>query len=518
MDPVHDHESTGIPQMAGLRIGQMEKAQTTEKRERQRGRWRALVRLNVGISVVLSLLLVLLLNLLSAQYYFRSDISAQHLYRLSPQTESLLQELTEPVDVIVFFERGEALFHDIDNLLREYQYRAPMLRVEYVDPDRNIGRAEELARRFGVEQPNVVIFHHDGRSRELTATDIMELDFTHVRERRGPARARFRGEQAFSSAIHFITQTALPSVYFLSGHGQRRIDNFDRFVGYSDIAHRMRVNNIELETLLLSEAHGIPEDAAALVIAGPTRRLSQPELDLINDYLERSGRVMLLLDSMTRTGLEPLLRRWGVVLGDDVIMDPGRSLTGREIFVTDYGLHPITAGVRGLTTVFYNPRSVLPVNETERPAADQADKPHVSVLAQSSAASWAETNPDQVPVRFDPGIDRPGPIPLAVAVERGPVPGIDVQIRSTRLVVFGDSGFVSNAALTGGDEDLFMRSLNWLLDRDELMTIASREIDELRLVLSQQQQRWLHLWVLGALPGAVALCGLLVWSRRRGKS
>ena len=502
--------------MAGLMEKQMDAEHRAETSVRQRGRWRALVRVNVMITVVLSLALVLLLNLLSAHFYFRTDISAQRLYRLSPQTESLLQELTEPIEVIVFFERGDALFHDIDNLLREYQYRAPMLRVEYVDPDRNLGRAEELARRFGVEQPNVVIFNYYGRSRTLTTMDIMEFDFTGMREGRGPARARFRGEQAFSSAIHYITQTELPRVYFLAGHGQRRIDNFDRFVGYSDIAHRMRINNIEVDTLLLSDANGLPEDAAALVIAGPTRRLSQPELDLINDYLERSGRVMLLIDSMTRTGLEPLLRRWGVVLGDDIIMDPGRSFTGREIFVTDYGLHPITAGVRGLTTVFYNPRSVFPVNETERPAADQADKPHVSILAQSSASSWAETNPDQVPVRFDPGIDRPGPIPLAVAVERGPVPGIDVQIRSTRLIVIGDSGFASNAALTGGDEDLFMRSMNWLLDRDELMAIAPRQVDELRLVLSQQQQRWLHIWVLGVLPASVALFGFVVWGRRRG--
>lgn len=487
----------------------------SQKMIRRRRRWKALVRANVLFAGLLALLLLFFINALSARIYGRWDLSAARLYGLSDATVQLLDQVTDRIDVIVFFQRENSLFHDVDNLLREYQYRSPMLRVEYVDPDRSLARAEELARVHGVDAPNVVIFYREGRRRILEADDIMEYDFRGVREGVGPARARFRGEQAFSSAIHHVTQDEKPKLFFLSGHGERRIDNFDPVVGYSSIARRLREQHIELETLVLGEVSDIPEEADALVIAGPTRRISQPELDLIHDYLERSGRVLMLLDAQTRTGLASVLERWGVMLGDDVVIDPARTLTGREVFITDYGLHPITAGIRGLTTIFYSPRSVSPLEEQVETTTDQADKPFVSVLASTSESSWADVNPDQMPLRFDPGMDRRGPIPIAVAVERGPVPGIDVQIRSARMVIFGDSAFAANAALTGGDEEFFLQAVNWLLDREQWLAIAPRDVDEIRLVMNRTQIRQLIVWVVGVFPGIAAGLGLLVWLRRR---
>ncbi len=485
-----------------------------QKMIRRRRRWKTWVGFNVLFSWLLALALLILVNAISFRTYGRWDLSDARLYALSEASIQMLEGVTDRIDVVVFFQRDNPLFHDVDNLLREYQYRSPMLRVEYVDPDRSLARAEELAHVHGVETPNVLVFYRHGRRRILSADDIMEYDFRGVRQGLGPARARFRGEQAFSSAIHHVTQDVMPKIYFLSGHGERRIDNFDPFVGYSSIARRLRQQHIELETLVLGEVSDIPEDADALIIAGPTRRISQPELDLIHDYLGRSGRVMMLLDAQTRTGLASVLRRWGVVLVDDVVIDPARTLTGREVFVTDYGLHPITGGIRGLTTIFYNPRSVSPLDDQATPS-DQADKPFVSVLASSSETSWADANPDQTPLRYDPGIDRRGPIPIAVAVERGPVPGIDVQIRSARLVVFGDSAFASNAALTGGDEEFFLQAVNWLLDREQWLAIAPRDVDEIRLVLNRRQIRQLIVWVTGVFPGVAAVLGLLVWMRRR---
>lgn len=486
-----------------------------QKLIRKQRRWRTLVGLNVAIAWTLALLFVVFVNAISARKYGRWDFSEARLYALSEASIQLIQDLNVRIDVTVFFQRGDALFHDVDNLLREYQYHSPLLRIEYVDPDRNLARAEELARVHGVDSPNVVIFHHNDRRQILSASDLIEYDFTGMRQGLGPARARFRGEQAFSSAIHHVTLETLPVVYFLSGHGERRIDNFDPVVGYSSIARRMRQNNIELQTLVLGEVRDIPDTADALVIAGPTRRISQPELDLIHGYLARSGRVMMLLDSQTRTGLESVLERWGVLLDDDVVIDPARTLTGREVFVTSYGLHPITAGIRGVTTIFYSPRSVFPLESQQTGASDQADKPFVSVLASSSDTSWAERNPELVPMRFDPGIDRRGPIPIAVAVERGPVPGIDVQIRSARLVVFGDSAFAANGALTGGDEEFFLQAMNWLLDREQWLAIAPREIDEIRLVLNRRQIRRLSVWTVGIMPGVALVLGVLVWVRRR---
>jgi len=103
-----------------------------------------------------------------------------------------------------------------------------------------------------------------------------------------------------------------------------------------------------------------------------------------------------------------------------------------------------------------------------------------------------------------------------VAVERGaPEKMLDMQIRPTRMVVFGDSDFVANDLLTGGNQDLFMSALSWLLERDTQMSIDPKPIEEVKISLSRRQLRRLF-WVgVGGIPSLAILWGVLVWSRRR---
>lgn len=481
----------------------------------RRRRWRTWAGLNVTLSVLLALALLGIVNAWSARRYVRRDISRNTLYELSEPTMRILSDLDAPVEVLAFLQRGTPLFHDIENLLREYQARSPWIRVEYIDPDRNLARTEELAQRFELTAPNQLVFLQGDRHRVVAADELMDYDFSGVREGRPPQPARFRGEQIFTAALYQLTQAEAPQVYFLAGHGERRIDNYDPFVGYSELARRLRAAHILPETLVLGETGRIPEDAAALIIAGPNRRLAQPELDLVAAYLEQGGRMMILLDALTRSGLEPLLAEWGVRVDHDRVVDTQRTLTGRELFLTEYAMHPITRPLHGVTSVFYQPRSIEPLDSTPGVTLEQADKPHVTVLAYSSTASWAQRDPDAAPGRFDPAVDRRGPIGVAAAVERGAAPGIDVQITSTRMVVFGDSAFVSNGALTGGDEDFFMSALHWLLDREDDLAVGPREVTALRLTLTRRSLRTLLAWSVGGIPGLAIFAGLWVWINRR---
>ena len=90
-----------------------------------------------------------------------------------------------------------------------------------------------------------------------------------------------------------------------------------------------------------------------------------------------------------------------------------------------------------------------------------------------------------------------------------------MQITPSRMVVFGDSDFVSNSGMVGGNPDLFMNALNWLLDREELMAISAKPIEEVRLSLTKKQLRQL-LWInMAGIPAVAVLAGVLVWVRRR---
>lgn len=474
---------------------------------------RMAIRFNIAASLALAAVLVFLVNYLSFRHYRRADWSQARFYQLSEKTLRLLNSLTSTVVVIVFFQPDHELYEDVTLLLNEYRQASRRIHVEKVDPDRDLARTEELKQRYQVTEANVVVFDAGGRRKFVRANDLADYDYTPLQFGQMPARTTFKGEQVFSSALHSLTQTRPPKVYFLTGHGERDLTDRARGVGYSDVAELIQQDNIELNTLLLAETRQVPGDADALVVAGPRKRISDVERDLLHDYLDRNGRILFLLDALTPTGLEPLLAGWGVSLVEDVVVDATRTLTGRDLFLTEYGRHPITRGLGHLSAVLFWPRSVEPLEKEGEAGAD--DRPVVVSLAACSESGWAETDHDQNPMRYDPERDRPGPVSVAVAVEKGPPPSIDVQIRPTRLVIIGDSDFVANGMMTGANSDLFMGALNWLLEREDLLAIAAKPLEQARLIMTDDQLRGLFWLLVGALPGSLALLGALVWWRRR---
>jgi ABC-type uncharacterized transport system involved in gliding motility auxiliary subunit len=82
--------------------------------------------------------------------------------------------------------------------------------------------------------------------------------------------------------------------------------------------------------------------------------------------------------------------------------------------------------------------------------------------------------------------------------------------------VFGDSDFASNAALSiQGNRDLFMNTIGWLSQQENLISIRPKEPDDRRLTMTAAQQTnivWLALLVI---PALIFGSGVYSWWRRR---
>ena len=475
-------------------------------------RW--LTGLNVWFTLGLSALLVLMANYIASHHPFRFDVSHARHYVLTAETKNLLDHLTTDIRIVVFMSSEQELYRDVQSLLREYAYASDRLHVEYVDPHRDMVRSKELALQYDLREPNVIVLDAGVRRRNVPVADLADYDYTPTLAGRAKVLRRFCGEQALSTALQGLLQVRKPVVYFLTGHGERQADNFDPYTGYSIIARIMEKNNLEIKPLSFSGVSAVPADGDALIIAGPTKRLTHPEVEMIKTYLNNHGRLLLLADAGLDSGLEEMVELWGVRLGSDRVVNSATA--GRQLLVTSYGEHPITAQLKNVTTIFTMPRSVQPIVGTNGAADKPADKPRVAILASSSDQGWAELSVNQNPPKFDPGVDQPGPVPVAVAVEKGPVPGMDVELQPTRLVIVGDSMLVTNGALLGGyNPDFFMNALNWLLERQETLVIAPREPATIQVALDRDHLRRLSAFVVAGLPGLVVLLGLIVWVRRR---
>lgn len=487
---------------------------------KQRG-LRFIVKINILISVVLAFVIVALVNYISSRYHVHWNISKSNYYALSDKTKSILNELPGEVNLIMFFRKKNPLFDDTKNLLREFSYEAEKqknvhLKITMVDPDRDLDEVRNLKQKYDLDKVDTLLLEYKGHTKYIESDDMIDRQIELTAK--GPVRniTGFRGEEMIASAIQNVLYDKRPVVYFLSGHGEHALSDTSQQTGLSSVGYKVVHDNIEVYSLVLTKKDGIPADCSALVIVGPDKTFSAMELDMISAYLEGGGRLMLLLDPRAKTGLEPLLSKWNVKVGNDMVV--GLTLTGHETLILNYGTHPITDNFDSVTTMFYLPRSVEPLVVSDR-SDHTADRPHVTVLASTGQEGWAETDFNTQPFKFNKLKDRKGPISVAVAVERGSVSEIDLKIKSTRLVVFGDSYFISNGALMngiGGNIDIFMSSLNWLLERTELLHIGPKAPGELRLEMSSKKLRNVYLLVGIAIPAVIAAFGMIiVWIRRR---
>ncbi|RZO87687.1 MAG: hypothetical protein EVA58_02055 [Kiritimatiellaceae bacterium] len=473
--------------------------------------WRKWQRLHVGVNVLLAYLLLLLVFMLSTRLILRSDWSEFSFYALSDRTVSLLDELDQVVEITVLFQEEHRLYEDIEQLLKEYQAASSLVRVTWLDPVLDRGQTEAIALQFSVREAQVLILDNGVEHRIIRATDMMDVEPVE-----GTERFRitgFRGEQMISQALLELKESIRPKVYFLEGHGELSLQVSPNGRSLSRLRSMTQQRAIDVETLLIRGNNPIPDDADAVVIAGPLMQLSGGVVGALDDYLANNGRVMVLQDSMRTSGLESLLRRWGVALPQGIVVDPEKTLRGRELNVENFGRHPIGRGLDA-TVQLLMPGAVLPARRANE--AGSVDQLRIESLMNSSEKSWLETNVQRGRAVFNVASgDVGGPLPLGLAIERGVSQGLDVEIGSSRLVVLGDSDFIENQHLMGANGAFFLRCLEWLIGRDELIDVAPRLVQEIRLPLDAGQMRLLFWTLVMGLPFLMVLLGGFVAWRRR---
>jgi hypothetical protein len=482
-------------------------------------RWR--IGLNVCVSIVSALALVIMVNYLAARHFVRGDWSNNNPHKLSALSLHLLQSMTNQVKITVFFDKEASLFSSVSTLLNEYKLASRRIQVDYIDYLRNPGAAQLIKERYklvGEDMDRNLVIFDSNKAKVVYEKELSDLDISRVvsGESKEVKRSTFKGELLFTSAILNVIDNRRPKAYFVSGHNELDPGNPNP-KGFSKMADLCETLNIERDKVTLGK-NSIPADCDLLVLAGPERKLLREELEELNRYLEQGGRFFLLLNNLDRTGLETVLSAWGVRVGDDLVFDaksPSNISSDQTIIVTNYltSSHPIVKPLLRSQLRIYLPRSV-----SQQPSSKQdPDSARVSELAASSENGVAMANIKDGVAYPDPLHDKRGAIPFIAAVEKGSVQGISADKGATRLVVAGDSLFLSNMMLDfSANRDFAVLAINWLLDRTQLMGgIAPRPVKEFQLVMTPYQMTATRWFLMAGMPGGVMLIGLVVWWRRR---
>lgn len=448
--------------------------------------------LNALVMVVLILGVITLVEIVSARHNWRVDLTENRRHSLAPQTVKVLRELAVPVKATAF-ARPDAGKRTADDLLKQYASRSEgKFTYQIVDPDRD----PVLARRFGVETYGTVVLEAAPKAGQLKEEKITDVE-----------------EEKLTNGLIRVTREGKRVVYFLKGHGEKDLAGTEK-TGLSEIKGAVEKANYEVKDLLLARETRIPEDAAIVVVAGPQKDLFPNETEALAAYLARAGKVFFMTDPFQAPGLSAFLEGYGLVPGNDVVLDdnPQAQLMGFSAAVPvvgDYQDHPITRGFQ-FATIFPLVRTVTVKEKVPGVTAQ--------VLARTSAQSWTTDEKElrSGQVQRAPADKRKASSIAAVATVDAKEAPDDRKGAKARVVLVGDSDFATNGFVNlSGNRDLFLNTLSWLAEEENLISIRPRDTRNAPIFLTAAQGQALFWLPVVGLPLAMVVAGISAVVRKR---
>ncbi len=439
-------------------------------------------------------------NYLSHRWNLRLDVTKGKQHTLHSETIQLIQSLHQNVKMTVLYVGFVPKY--LEDLLKEYSVRSQgRVTTEIIDPLVDIGYAAQFGNMINSRENKLIV--QAGQKRK-------DVDFSQ----------EILTEDLINNAIMNVSRQKRLA-YFLKGHQEYDVGE-EGDTGLSTFTQMLQMNNFEISELVIGLNGQVPDNCDVLIIAGPKDDLTSPEEQAIQTYLEQGGDAFIMVENTVVTTLDnPLrkdqvnknpslnniLRKWGVEVAQDIVVDLANHAgdDAGSPATKNYMSH--RAIVKSLDYTFYvRPRSIMMIKDRR-----SSVKLAPLVLTTSESQSWGEMD-RTLKVKFDEGIDRPGPVPIAFVISE---PKNEKKTSATRLIVFTDADFLTNVYIQSySNAEMGLNVVSWLTDLDFQPILGKKNVEVNRLDLTSQQKRQVIV-VLFFLPILVLTTGIMVWMNKQ---
>ena len=450
-------------------------------------------------SVLLFLAILVAINWIGSREHKRWDFTQNQQFTMSDQTKKILSGLTKPVSVHVFYDRQSGS-SDYRDKFDEYRNLSRNLTVDFVDAIND----PVQSKKYNITALPTIVFESEGRTERTNSAD----------------------EQGITNAVKKLLEGTAKKIYFVQGHGEHNTDDPGGKPGYGAYTAALKNDNFDVAKVTLAQEGKVPEDASMIVVAGPKIDYLAPEIDLLRGYLRRGGKLLLLIDPPEKPDAPPLTNliafahEFGIDVGNNVVVDA--SGLGQLFGANEAVPIAMPAGQHAITRDF-SQMTAFPLTRSVTPVEGGVNGKTAQKLLETSARSWAETD---IKSLFDgKGVqpnpekgDKMGPVSIAAAVSfpADATSGATDAKAEGRLVVVGDSDFVSNAAInSAGNRDLGLNMDNWLAQQEDMIAIRPRDPADRRITLTQDQSNYMFWTAIFIIPGLLFVNAFRVWWKRR---
>lgn len=441
------------------------------------------------VSALIIILIVGLLNFVAGRYPKKFDLTKNKIHTLSDQTKKVLKSLPAEVKLDVY-AKVERLV-ELKPLIENYKGLTTKLSVDYVNPDHEINRVKQA----GVKKDGTVVIHYGTRDSKVE-------DPT---------------EEKLTNALIKILKSKNRTLCAITGHGEKSF-LADDAEGYSQAKKELGQQSYDIKEVNLFSVDRVPEECDAIAIAGSSRAFFPKEIQELTEYFANGGRGVISIDFNLKTPepspeLAAFLKTYSVASKTYLIVDPVAKMVNVEPVVSVISTfskeHAITKDSQA--------SSFLPFARPLEIVAGAPASLKITSIAKTMPTSWAETDLSELKsgaVKLNASKDIKGPHDVAIAVE-GKLDNAK-SAKDARMVIFSTSAFANNYwARYGGNLDLYLNAVSWVLEDESLISIRTKEEESARIEMTQSQSTIIGLLTIFVVPLMTAAAGVVIWYRRR---
>ena len=255
----------------------------------------------------------------------------------------------------------------------------------------------------------------------------------------------------------------------------------------------------------------MPDKAACLVINAPASDLSEDDRDKVTAYLDRGGKVILILGyrEVPTPNLDALLAYMDLRIADGLVVEEDQN----NYYQIPVYILPTVAAGSYTTGIYGNYYVFAPYSQGILvPEAQEDGNIRYTDFLKTSSSAYAMRDFENATEYSRQEGDAQGPFSLGVEAVKTLEQG-----EATMVVYSSDQMFTDSASLMvgGANQMLFTNTVSRFVDHETSVSVPAKNYEVSTLLLSQKDALLLGLVTVILLPFGSLVAGFVIWFGRR---
>ena len=435
------------------------------------------------------------------------DFTKNKIYSISQATKDKLQNLEEDITIYPY---------NMQQYVKEFTYKYTNVNKHIkVEELENLTSKLDWQNSYGVDDSSsFIVIESQDKEKILFDSDLFTYDYNTYEQ-------IDISEEAITNAILDVITNVKPKIYFIEGHNVYGEEYFQYLQG----SLITEANEVEFIDLLVNGK--IPDDCKLLVITALKEDITAKERDLILEYINNGGEILILADpnvnNIKTPNFSKVLDEYGVSIADGMVFerDSNKMLSGAPNFIisTINRDSKIAKNINMDLNLCVKNTTKLNIESSEKLEEKNVTSEILATLSDKAfyrtdftINSLTKTSKDE---------DASGaPIAAMFTKENGE--------KISKMIIFSNTVFATNQqvaysgnyAIYGLDmynnRDILLNTVSYLTEREDNITIRKDKEDVSTYDVSDAQ-RSLVLGIIFAIPVFIVIVGIVVWILRRRK-